>query len=196
MDWLERRALKRSANEEVYKEKLQLFQEEMNKEEFLQRNAKNFGKGKYEPLQDDTKPLKAKYNTIKQKWCEIKDRSRKGSDLAPKSNPEWYKKIDSILVDTNTELNELVSTSLDTSYSHEVIQNNNENESFEDNTDDDSYKDFHDDSEDDNESNNANKEDKVENLSANTKKTIVVKPQRKDRAVTDSSFKSTSRRYD
>ena len=168
----------------------------MNKEEFLQRNSKNFAKGKYEPLQDDTKKFKAKYNTTKQKWREIKDRSRKGSDLAPKSNPKQYEKIDSILVDTNTELNELVSTSLDTSYSQEVIQNNNENESFEDNTDDDSYKDLYDDSEDDNESNNENKEDKVENVSANTKKAIVVKPQRKDQAVADSSFKSTSRRYD
>ena len=34
-DCLERWALKRSANEEVCKEMLQLFQEEMNKEEFL-----------------------------------------------------------------------------------------------------------------------------------------------------------------
>ena len=39
-DCLERQALKRSANKEVCKEILQLFQEEMNKEEFLQRNAK------------------------------------------------------------------------------------------------------------------------------------------------------------
>ena len=182
MDCLERRALKRSANEEVYKEKLQLFQEEMNKEEFLQHNSKNFGKGKYEPLQDDTKKFKAKYNTIKQKWREIKERSRKGSDLAPKSNPAWYEKIDCILVDTNTDLNKLVSTSLDTSYSQEVIQNNNENESFEDNTGDDSYKDLYDDSEDDSESNNANKEGKVENVSANKKNAIVVKPPRKERS--------------
>ena len=64
-DCLERRALKRSANEEVYKEILQLFQEEMNKEEFLQHNANNFGKGKYELLQVDTKKLQAKYNAIK-----------------------------------------------------------------------------------------------------------------------------------
>ena len=41
-DCLERQALKRPANEEVYKEILQLFQGETNKEEFLQRNAKNF----------------------------------------------------------------------------------------------------------------------------------------------------------
>ena len=58
LDCLERRALKRSAIEEVYKELLQLFQKETNKEEFLQRNAKNFGKGKYEPLQVDTKNFK------------------------------------------------------------------------------------------------------------------------------------------
>ena len=121
VDFLERRALKRSANKEVYKEILQLFQEEMNKEEFLQRNAKNVGKGKYEPLQVDTEKLQAKYNAIKRKWCEIKDRPRKGSGLAPISNPEWYEKIDSILGDINTELNELVSTSLDTSCNQEVI---------------------------------------------------------------------------
>ena len=87
--------------------------------------------------------------------------------MAPKSNPEWHEKIDSILVDTNTNLNELVSTSLDTSYSQDIIQNDNEDESFEDNAGDDSYKNFYNDSEDDNESNNANKKDKVENVSAN-----------------------------
>ena len=183
VDCLERRALKISANEEVYKEILQLFQEGMDKEEFLQRNAKNFGKGKYEPLQVDTKELQAKYNAIKQKWREIKDRQRKGSGLAPKSNSEWYEKIVSVLGDTNTDLNELVSTSWDTQYSQYVIQNDNENESFEDNAEDDNEKDLYDDSEDDNESNNPNKEDKVENVSANKKKAILVKSPKKRKVV-------------
>ena len=107
----------------------------MNKEEFLQRNAKTFGKGKYESLQVNTRKLQAKYNAIKPKWREIKDWPWKGSGLALKSNPEWYQKNDSILGDTNTDLNELVSISLDTSYSQEVIQNDNVNESFEDNAD-------------------------------------------------------------
>ena len=129
-DCLERRALKRLVKQEVYKEVLQLFQEEMNKEEFLQRNAKKFGKGKYKPLEVDTKKLQSKYNAIKRKWREIKNLPREGSGLAPERNPEWYEKIDSILRDTNTDQNELVSTSLDTSYSQEVIQNDNENESF------------------------------------------------------------------
>ena len=155
----------------------------MNKEEYLQRNAKNFDKGKYGPLQVDTKKLQAKYNTIKREWCEIKDRARKGSGLAPKGNPEWYEKLDSILDDTTAALNELVSTSLGTSYSQEVIQNDNKNESSEDNAGDDSGKDFYDHSEDDNESNNANKEDKVENVSANKKKAIVVKPHKKRKVV-------------
>ena len=69
-----------------------------------------------------------------------------------------------LVILTNTDLNELVSTSADTSYSQDVIQNDNENElsednpdeSFEDNADDDSDKDLYDDSEDDNESNNIN----------------------------------------
>ena len=107
-DCLKRRALKRSAIEEVYKEILQLFQKEMNKEEFLQRNTKNFGKGKYEPLQVDTKKLQAKYNAIKRKWREIRDRTRKDSGLAPKSTPELYEKIDSILGDHNPDLEGMI----------------------------------------------------------------------------------------
>ena len=43
--------------------------------------------------------------------------------MAPKSNSEWCKKIDSLLDDTNTDLNELVSKSSDTPHSQEVIQN-------------------------------------------------------------------------
>ena len=46
--------------------------------------------------------------------------------MAPKSNSEWYKKIDSLLGDTNTDLNELVSRSLDTPHNQEVIQNDND----------------------------------------------------------------------
>ena len=94
--------------------------------------------------------------------------------MASKSNPEWCKKINSILGDTNTDLNEVVFTSLDTSYSQEVIQNDHENESFEDNTDNESDKDLYNDSKDDDESINANKEGKVENISANKKKAVVV----------------------
>ena len=41
LDCLERKALNRSTNEEFYKEILQLFQGEMNKEEFLQCNTKS-----------------------------------------------------------------------------------------------------------------------------------------------------------
>ena len=99
----------------------------------------------------------------------MKDRPQKYNGLAPKNNPEWYEKIDSVIADTNTDLSELVSTSLDTSCTQKVIENDNENESFEDDTDDNNGKDLYDDSEDDNESNNVNKEDKVENVSANKK---------------------------
>ena len=49
----------------------------MNKEEFLQRNARNFGKGKYEPLQVYAKKLQAKYNAIKRKWRETKTDHKK-----------------------------------------------------------------------------------------------------------------------
>ena len=83
------------------------------------------------------------------------------------------------MLTTQAPLNELVSTSLDTLYSQDIIQNNNGNESFEDNADDNSIKDLYDDSEDNNEPDNANKEDKVENVSANEKKGILVVPHKK-----------------
>ena len=85
-----------------------------------------------------------------------------------------------LIGDTNADLNEIVSTSLDTSYSQEFIQNNNKKWIFEDNTDNDSDKDF---AEDDNESNNANKGDKVENVSANKKNAVVVKPHKERKVV-------------
>ena len=85
-----------------------------------------------------------------------------------------------LIGDTNADLNEIVSTSLDTSYSQEVIQNNNKKWIFEDNADNDSDKDF---AEDDNESNNANKGDKVENVSANKKNAVVVKPHKERKVV-------------
>ena len=91
--------------------------------------------------------------------------------------------MDSILGNTNTNLNELVSTSLDTSYNQEVIQDDNENKSFEEKADHDSDKDLYHDSEDDNESNNANKEDKLEKVSANKKKATVVKAHKKRKVV-------------
>ena len=92
--------IKKIANEEVYKDILQLFQKEMNKEEFLQRYEKKFGKGSTNVCWLVQKRLQAKYNAIKRKWPKIKYRQRKGSRLDPKSNPEWYEKIDYILGDT------------------------------------------------------------------------------------------------
>ena len=127
-----------------------IFKRKWIKKSFCNVTQKKIDEGKYKPLQFDTKKLLWKYNAIKRKWREIWDRPRKGSSLAPKSNLEWCKKIDSIFSDTNTDLNELFFTSLDTSYRQEVIQNDNENESFKDKADDDSDKDLYNDSEDDN----------------------------------------------
>ena len=53
------------------------------------KNGKNFGKGNYNPLELDTKKLQIKYNVLKKKWCELKDRSKKGSGLERKKHPCW-----------------------------------------------------------------------------------------------------------
>ena len=109
MDCLERRALKRLTNEEVDYEILHLFQEERIKKGFFTVTQKFLARG-------STNLCKSIQRNFKQNIIlssEIKDQPRKASGLAPKSNPEWYKKIDSILGDTTTDFNKLVSTSLE-----------------------------------------------------------------------------------
>ena len=80
-------------------------------------------------LQIDTKKLQIKYNFLKKKWREIKDRPRLGSGLAPQELPAWYSDLDLVLGDTNTGLEDVVSEPVETSYGQDVLENENENES-------------------------------------------------------------------
>ena len=68
-----RQALKRSANEEVYKEVLQLFEE------------KDFGKEKCEPLQVDIKQLQAK--------CMLSNKSGAKSKTDHEKTAAWLQRV-------------------------------------------------------------------------------------------------------
>ena len=133
---LEKRALKRFANEEVYQEILKIFNYKLREEGFMELNQKNFGKGKYDSLYLDTKKLQVKYNALKKKWRDIKDRPMKGSGLAPEKHPDWYENLNAVLGDTNSNLEEVVSNPLDTSYAKEHYENEDgESSSSEEETD-------------------------------------------------------------
>ena len=66
-DFLERRALKRSASEEVYSEILKLFNLKLKEDFFIELNKKNSGKDKYEHLVVDTKKTSSEIQLFEEK---------------------------------------------------------------------------------------------------------------------------------
>ena len=64
---IEKRSLKRSANEEVYKDILKIFNSKLREAHFVEVNKKNFGKSSYEHLQIVTKKLQIRYDFLKKK---------------------------------------------------------------------------------------------------------------------------------
>ena len=89
----------------------------------MEINQKNFVKGKYDSLNLDTNKLQVKYNALKNKWRDIKDRPMKGSGLAPEKHPDWYENLNAVLGDTNSILEEVVSNPFYTRYALEGYEN-------------------------------------------------------------------------
>ena len=79
---------KHSANKEVFQEILKVFDAKLRDESFIQKNGNNFGKGNYSSLEFNTKKLQIKYNSLKKKRRELKDRPKKGSGLEPEKHPD------------------------------------------------------------------------------------------------------------
>ena len=131
---LVKRALQRSPNEEVFIGISKVFKSKLDSEHFRKINNKNFGKGPYENLILDTKRLQIKYNALKKKWRDVKDRPKKGSGLAPTKTPDWYDNLDAVLGDTNSNLDEVISDPLDTSYARENYANDTEESSSDEGT--------------------------------------------------------------
>ena len=89
-EWFKNKALKRSANKEVYKEILEVFNQRLTEEEFVKINRHDFPKHGYEIFMSDTKKLQIKYSTFKRKWREMKHHPRKGSSLVLEELRPWY----------------------------------------------------------------------------------------------------------
>lgn len=113
---LEKRALKKSANEDIFRSILEEFQKRLNEEFFIETNKKHFPSNTYNFLTVDIKKLQMKYNALKKQWRTITDRAKSGSGLAPDKTPDWYRILDPIFSDSNSGLEDIVSTPNETSF--------------------------------------------------------------------------------
>ena len=97
---LEKLALKKSSNNEVFSYIKKLFDKSLNEKEFKTVNeSKNFS------LKDGTiTKLRKKYTNLKVEWRKISDPAKLGSGLAPVLSPNWYKHVNGIYSETNAEL--------------------------------------------------------------------------------------------
>ena len=62
----------------------------------------------------EAKPFQIKYNNLKQQWRKINDKKKTSSRLAFTEDPEWFKVIKPILIDTNKGLDSVYCEIADT----------------------------------------------------------------------------------
>ena len=86
---LDKLALKKSSNNEVFEHIRTAFLAEMEKEDFRVRNKEHFIRT---PSKLDTSldKLRQKYKWLKREWGEHTRRAKNGSGLAPDEEPHWY----------------------------------------------------------------------------------------------------------
>ena len=92
---LDRVALKKSSNNEVY--------EELTKKNFIEINEKNNFKDKgkvkgYKKLDTSITRLRIKFSSLKSGWCNLYSHIKRGSGLASSNEPLWFKDMDSFSV--------------------------------------------------------------------------------------------------
>lgn len=110
---LEKLALKKSANNEVFDHIQKTLIAEMEKDEFKTMNAENF-KGPATKLELSIEKLRQKYKWFKTEWTNITNRAKHGSGLEPEKEPNWYKILDPVFSETHKPLN-LISSAAEIS---------------------------------------------------------------------------------
>ena len=131
---LEKLALKKSSNNEVFEHVKKLFDAVLKEKHLKNLNEKiNFTSSKdnsvskYEALDTSVMKLRKKYNNLKTEWRKITDRAKSGSGLAPQKEPQWYIYLNDIFSETNEDL-DLAAESADLSFSCEHTENYGEEE--------------------------------------------------------------------
>ena len=100
---LDRVALKKSSNNEVYEHMRKIFYEELTKMDFIKIKEKNNFKDKgkvkgYKKLDTSIVRLRIKFNSLKSGWCNLYSHIKRGSGLASTNEPLWFKDMDPFLV--------------------------------------------------------------------------------------------------
>ena len=118
---LEKLALKKSANNEVFSQIKIAFDRALRDPDFKKKNEELHFKQKdgkileYSILDTSEDKLRKKYANLKASWNKISDRAKNGSGLSPIREPNWFHILNEIFAENNVELN-LVSSAKDTPY--------------------------------------------------------------------------------
>ena len=120
---LEKLALKKSSNNELFEHIKNTFDEELNDREFKLMNIeKNFTKDghpiPHKTLDTSIERLRKKYKALKQEWSKIITRIKSASGLSPEKEPIWFKHLDPVFCETNEEM-KLTSSATKTSFLNE-----------------------------------------------------------------------------
>ena len=112
--FLEKLALKKSSNNELFEHIKNIFDEELNDREFKLMNIKkNFTKDGH-PIPHKTldtliERLRNKYKALKQEWSKIITRMKSGSGLSLEKEPVWFKRLDPVFCETNVVIMKCLS---------------------------------------------------------------------------------------
>ena len=126
---LDKLALKKSSNNEVFECIQNEFILKMATEDLKAANAQHFRNGKVSKLDIGIDKLRVKYKWLKTEWAQKTRRAKNGSGLDPDKEPRWYQILNPVFSETHQPLN-LVSRAADTSF----LNSSDEEEEEEDDT--------------------------------------------------------------
>lgn len=111
-------ALKKTANNNLFTEISEAFQECLLSEEFKLENEQEIsrrykGKRVLPPLQITPAKLRVKYKWLRSEWRKYTDRVKKGSGKEPINEPKWFNILNPIFADTLGDINDVASSSSD-----------------------------------------------------------------------------------
>lgn len=118
---IDKLALKKSANNEVYEHLQAEFRKQLEKDDFVKVNELNFIDKKtgkkipHKKLDISISRLRNKFKMLKSEWTNLNSRIKHGSGLAASDEPAWFKHIDPVFSETNEDFT-LTSSAQETSF--------------------------------------------------------------------------------
>ena len=162
---LERLALKKSSNNEVFRHIQSEFLKGLKNDSFKETNVLNFVNKNGDPIahkdiETSIDKLRVKYKSLKQEWNRLNDRIKNGSGLATDKESRWFKHLNPVFVEANDEIS-LPSNAAETSFGRDVGQTESK----------------------DDQSNKSDSNENDANLEPSAKKKVVVAPHKKCKVI-------------